>query len=227
MWLATAHGTITLWDVTGTRPVELARIEKFAVETSQLAFGPDGRSLVAANCDNRVCCWDLTDARRPAERHPLASEQQVFFNHGFADALLLPGNGRALFAADIDGHGRAWSLDGATPKALASLPRPSFPFGASPDGKRVWCTDWLGDLTDLVAWDVSRTPPEPEFRQQAHTAAITPDGRTAVVDLRDRTLRLLDAAREGAEGTSAVPGRGEARLPPRRLGGRQGGRGRV
>jgi WD40 repeat protein len=70
--LAAAYTSVRLWDVGGAEPVggESFAPSLLSTECADLAFTPDGRTLVSAGSDSTVRFWDVS-GDRPQERNPL------------------------------------------------------------------------------------------------------------------------------------------------------------
>jgi hypothetical protein len=142
-----------------------------------LAFSPDGRTLVAGSAENSVRRWNVAGRHGPAVNGG-PSARMVFSPDG---RLLATGGDRRVHLWDAGGH-----------RLLATVPVPGGPVGAlafSPDGRTLACAG--GTL--VLLWNT--TTGSPAATLDAHTrtveaVAFSPDGRLLATALDDATVRL-------------------------------------
>ncbi|MFF2543155.1 hypothetical protein ACFVUY_11400 [Kitasatospora sp. NPDC058063] len=198
-------GAIWLTDVTDPgRPVPLGRpLGGPATSVSALAYGPDGRFLVALGDEGRLFLWDVADPLAPAPLGPpLAVPSRTL------TGLALSRDGHTLAAGDTTGGVHRWDVtDPRRPVALgAPLAGPASAVNGlafSPDGRRLaaahqdgsvrlWATEGTagaGNTGGAAGGDsAGETLTGPQGA--ATSVAFGPDGRLLAVGGGDGTARL-------------------------------------
>jgi serine/threonine protein kinase/WD40 repeat protein len=191
--LATASQSIRLWNVERPEP---AGGEPFwgsltANVVSDLAFTPDGKTLVVTGSDATVRFWDIS-GDRPQERNPIEPSSYVMGFPGNAGILPLVFSKDSKRLATLQSYStRWWDLNGTAPVQLG-LMQQRVPLAVSPDGKTLllgssWC--------DLTA-DVPRAGESYEKGELA-SATVTrllPDDKTLVFGTHTGEIRIMERA---------------------------------
>ena len=174
-------GSVTICDaVTGQEQVKLGR---HAEDIGQLAFTPDGRTLVMASGANDIKLWDVA-----GEREPLA----LAVSNGY---FALAPDGQTLATAGEEGSLDLWDTAAGEPRrTLRGHEDEIRALTFSPDGTTL--ASGSVDHT-IILWD-------PATGQQRGTMlghadeiqflAISPDGRTLASSSADWTIRLWNLA---------------------------------
>lgn len=192
---STTDGEIHLWDV---RDPTVPRLwaNPIVTETrftSELAFGPDGTTLVTGDDDHSLVLWDVSDPARPAPwGAPLGGPTNLIRAAAFAP------DGRHLVVASADGSLYAWNV--ADPAAPVPVPVSNGhatgvnALAFSADGN-VLATG--GDDHTVRVWDRG---PDGSFtvRPEAlrghtgtvYSVSVTPNGHEVVSGGDDGTVRL-------------------------------------
>ena len=199
----TSGGNVRLWDVTDPgNPLPFgAPVELGTRFTSELAFTPDGATLVTGADDQSVLLWDVTDPAHPVPRgEPLTGPTNLVRR-----AAVSP-DGRSLVVASADGEIYAWDIsDPGRPVAVpvegghtAGVNGVSF----GGDGS-VLATG--GDDHAVIIWDRGVgggfTARDTPLRGQVGTdysVSVSPDGAVVASGSDDGTVRLWDVADPGA-----------------------------
>ena len=172
-------------------------------ELSSIAFGADGRTVVAGSSDGSVFVWQY-DTAASGDKQPTATAD------GPAGHLLMSPDGRLLVTTNpSDGSLKLWDITALKPTATltsADLEVGNATAAFSPDGNLL-ATDAGGGTqpTSIVLWDVqSRTrlatlPGQTGFIRQI---AFSPDGHLIASAADDGTSH---ADRPGTASATGVP----------------------
>jgi WD40 repeat protein len=156
------------------------------------AFSPDGKTLVTAGFDRSIRFWDSATGKE--ERHwPTSSPSGT-------GALRYSSDGKTLILGGRDGVVRF--LDAATGAEQRTLNMPNrgtiVTLDATRDGKTLLTADHAGNMT---LWDVADGSPRHSFRGPGFVsasgqtlAALTPNGKHAVLPHPDATLHVVEVA---------------------------------
>ncbi|MFI2713261.1 hypothetical protein ACH495_24370 [Micromonospora sp. NPDC018662] len=158
------------------RPQSIAGHDK---PVFNLAYTPDGRTLVSSGHDHRIRLWDVTEPRRPAARGVIERERST--------VVAVSPVGHLLAGASADTLG-LWNIaDPAHPEPLKTLgtrASPTLAAAFAPDGRTLATGGARGTLR---LWDV-REPAHPRLwvertigASQLQGVAFSPDGRTLAV----------------------------------------------
>ncbi|MFI6233108.1 hypothetical protein ACIBD9_06070 [Micromonospora sp. NPDC050784] len=162
-----------------------------------LAYTPDGRTLVSSSHDWSIRLWDVADPRHPAPKGVIPRSGSTAIGLTPDGRLVVGGSPERLSLWDI--------TDSARPVEVASVPTPRSPtysVAVAPDGHTVATG---GDNGTLRLWDI-RDPTRPTVigsrtmgASGLRGVAFSPDGRTLAVahliaDDRERgsTVSLWD-----------------------------------
>ncbi|MGW0020858.1 nSTAND1 domain-containing NTPase [Rhodococcus sp. NPDC003382] len=195
----TSGGSVRLWDVADPeRPRPLGEPVRLGTRfTSELAFTPDGRTLVTGADDQSVTLWNVTDPVRPVPRGaPLTGPTNLV-----RSAAVSP-DGRSLVVASADGEIYAWDI--ADPDRPVAVPVTGghtagvngVAFGA--DGS-VLATG--GDDHTVIIWDrgddggfTARSTPLRGHTGTVYSVSVAPGGGVVASGSDDGTVRLWDVA---------------------------------
>ena len=167
---------VRLWDPATWKPIlppEGPSETVWRVEGSR-----DGR-YAAAESGSGVYVWDLATGKEVRAMPRNANERRI------GSVLFTPDG--SLLAADGKGGLAAFPLPAGDPKPVAVTGRL---LDFSPDGK----TLLTGDGNSLVAWDwpAGTRRRTADLKAEVLSAAVSPDGRAAVVGLSGKTSALVD-----------------------------------
>ncbi|MCX4095126.1 NACHT and WD repeat domain-containing protein [Nocardia sp. alder85J] len=192
--LATASDGIHLWDISdrGNPRVVGGELHGGSAAVSILAFGPGGRTLGAATIAGDVRLWDTRD---PEHLVPLGTSLHI----GIPTALGIGPDGSTLVTGSLDGAITFWDItDPARPHPIGTPIRVASGFHStysvmfSADLRRVVTVSAQGAAR---VWDVTdpHRPAVPigDIDSAATAAALSPDGRVAVVMTRN-SLEIWD-----------------------------------
>lgn len=175
---------------------------------ADLVVSPDGGTVVATAGPHGLRLVDVSDPARPRDGGVLALPDGG--DGGHAVALdVRAADGRQLLVAGAGGQVLSWTgpADGASAdgwgdaEVVADHGRPVVDLDLGPDARRAVT---LGDDGTVVLWRVEPagwervddTLVDPDGRLQ-HRVELSPDGATAAVVGRDKTLRLSAVGDEG------------------------------
>ena len=172
------------------RPVPLAGHQK---EVVNLAYTPDGRTLVSSAHDRSIRLWDVSDPRRPAPRGVIPRSGST--------AIALSPDGRLLVAGSPETFG-VWDItDPAHPVERATVRTPrsiTYTVAVAPDGRTVATG---GDEGTLRLWDIG----DPARPSLTGTRSIGVTELSGVAFSRDgRTLAAAHLIPEGKQQGSKV-----------------------
>jgi WD40 repeat protein len=178
------EGLVVLWDTaTGTRLGQLGQLSGDAIV--QVAFSPDGKSLVTAGSGG-VVLWDTATRSRLGQ---LGSHMMFFGSVAFSP------NGQTLATANASGAA-LWDL--ATRSKLGQLgltnsSSQDLSAAYSPDGKILAIGD---DEGNVVLWDTATRTQLAQISDGStvDSLAFSPDGKTLVAGDYDGNVVLWDTA---------------------------------
>lgn len=223
----TSGGHVQLWDVADpARPAPLGPPITTATRfTWEMAFSPDGRTLVIGDDDFSVALWDVQDPR-----NPVRLGERLTGPRNLVRSVAFGPDGDVLVAASADGDLYAWDV--STPANPVSLPVRAgghdggvnaLSFG--PDG------DTLVTASDdhtLVLWDrdgdggfTPRPVPLRGHTGTVYSVAFGGDGTHVVSGSDDGSVRLWnvdgagDAEEMGGAITTIGTGRWQVAFLPR------------
>ncbi|MCX2179037.1 hypothetical protein KV205_00605 [Streptomyces sp. SKN60] len=183
--LAVADGqrTVHLWNFTDPEaPKGRPSLPLLPAMIRGLAFAPDGRTLTAGTDSGPVMLWRFPDASLPAA----ADDTRT---------LAYAPDGRRLATGGGDGTVRLWSLAGPDrrPRVVGTLSAGTEKvtgLAFAPDGRTLSAGSWNSDDYRVSRWDVTdpgrpRRLAERAVDDDGGAPALSPDGRTAVVQGKD------------------------------------------
>ena len=182
--LASADGTVRLWDVATRRQIGGNLDGGGAVKS--VAFSPNGKTLASGSADGTVRLWDV------------ATRRQIGGNldgGGAVKSVAFSPNGKTLASGSADGTVRLWDVAtgqqiGAT---LTGHTGPVTSVAFSPNGKILAS----GSDDDTVRlWDVASTDIATLTGDigPVTSVAFSPNGNMLASGSDDRTVRLWDVA---------------------------------
>ncbi|WP_068165837.1 WD40 repeat domain-containing protein [Rhodococcus phenolicus] len=195
----TSGGSVRLWDVADpARPRPLGDPVPLGTRfTWELAFTPDGATLVTGADDQSVTLWNVTDPARPVPRGgPLTGPTNLV-----RSAAVSP-DARSLVVTSADGRIYAWDI--ADPDRPAAVPVSGgheagvngVSFGG--DGS-VLATG--GDDHAVVIWDrgddggfTARDTPLRGHTGTVYSVSVSPGGEVVASGSDDGTVRLWDVS---------------------------------
>jgi DNA-binding SARP family transcriptional activator/WD40 repeat protein len=160
----------------------------------QLAFTPDGRTLITSNAKGEVLAWDVA---RGAIRERLNAHSETVYG------LAVAADSRTLFTAGVDAKLVIWDLAGdrRLDRRFPAGPPMTFDDGSpkglarSPDGRTVAITQDSGrvDLVNTRTLELRRSAKV--LDGAALAADFSPDGRLLAVSGEGNRVLLMDAGR--------------------------------
>ncbi|HEY0607107.1 MAG TPA: hypothetical protein VGD58_29580 [Herpetosiphonaceae bacterium] len=185
---AGTRGAIYVWDVANNR--ELHRLPAVDAVYS-VVFAPNGRLMASGGYDGQVTLWSVPDF---TQLHTFKSNTsyQLAFSH---DSQLLAA---AQFGERVtvwrvsDDYQQEWTFSDRPPQdpAEEELPyEPMWSVAFTPDSQYLVGGSGSGALRILQAAN-GQVQNTLQFDDQVHNVAISPDGETLAIGLRDNTVRL-------------------------------------
>lgn len=177
-------GAITLWDVGGTMPREITRVD-VPKGTMRFLQSAGSNTLLSSAEDGLVRLWQF-------EKGQLAETARVPMSGPVANVALAP-DGQMLAIAGTDGQITLWKRDAdKLAKGRELIIGVGNPGGLafSPDGQRLAAS---GQFGHLVVWDVAsgRKAWETKLPYAAPHLAFAPDGRHLVTANANGTAYVL------------------------------------
>ena len=186
------HGSVRLWDLSGSKPCEKAILKTDPGEIHSLAFGP-GNRILATGCgslEGFVWLWDLAGLS-PKKLATLQGHKSP------VEALTFSPDNHWLASGGCDKTAILWEMAGSESKELAAFkghtenvkalafsPDSKTLVSASLDGTiRFWRRGsiWSKDLLAMLQGDWG----------PVYTIAFSPDGRYLAFGSLDQTIRLF------------------------------------
>jgi WD40 repeat protein len=190
--LGIINNDLFAWDVDSGR--EVFRFRDPARRAEAIVFLPDGRRALFASADHRLCLWNTeTDELRDLVGHQTPITHLAVSADGRrAVSAARPQSRDGRFTAS-DGTVRAWDLEsGRELSHSTDIPGGVRNLSISADGRRalIDCEQHI-DLWDVDTGRVIRRLAEENGRARPFTVvALCPDGRHALVGLRNQGIRV-------------------------------------
>jgi len=138
--------SVRRWDISGSAPVELAKITGFNGWVSSIAFHPDKSRMFASDSWGRVSCWNHNDKEAKLLWDiPNAHE-------GWARKIAIHPDGSRLATVGRDGFARIWATKDGAKLAEIATKDDLLAVAWHPDGKLLVTGNLHGGIT---AWDIS------------------------------------------------------------------------
>jgi WD40 repeat protein len=190
-----AGAGLALWDVTG-EPKRALHLWGGHERFVNLAFSPDGRSLLSLGDGGGVRQWDLSGGELK-ERMPLEGHCDVI------RSLVFDAKEQTLVSGSMDSTLRYWGVSAARPSELAAVPVSTYgryglvmpsggqPLAFAPGPSSRWAQLW--DLTGRTAKERARFPwwRAHSFSADGNTLAYCTQVAVRVVDTRNEKLAGL------------------------------------
>ncbi|NCC34496.1 MAG: hypothetical protein EOM24_21150, partial [Chloroflexia bacterium] len=162
-----------------------------------VAFTPDGLTLISGGADGTIRLWDLRRANPEVNSLVLSSNLRgrvidQRYIAGGVEALLVSPDGRTLIAGGEDGV-KLWDLRATNPSASAQqLPQAASPLVISQDGRmlitgHVAQSDQTWESPSALRWDLTNPTSITEYTAQklyhrapVWTLTLSADGKTLV-----------------------------------------------
>lgn len=198
--------TIELWDVRDwNAPARVAALEVSAPRS--LAFGPDGRTLIAGTDGAAVRRWRLDDPAHPGELPSLElpGGQAILAVDATGKRLAAGGKDRSLRVWDIATPEPALLLDVGPSVSLDNVQALRF----SPDGSMLAAGT---RASQVLRWRFDRTraplalPALTGFTSYVNDLAFSPDGTRLAAASSDTSTRIWSLADDSLELTLPNPG---------------------
>ncbi|MFG1664923.1 trypsin-like peptidase domain-containing protein [Streptomyces sp. Y7] len=146
---------ITLWSLSETAPPRRmsSRVRVEDMDSDQMVFSPDGRSLLTLGEDHsKVDVWDVSDPAKPVRRTSWEGVKE-----GYVGSLAYSPDGKVLAVAS-DREGRVILWDVSRPDRISALGAP-FSAGTRPVKSMAFSSDSrvlaVGSGDSVVLWDVA------------------------------------------------------------------------
>lgn len=185
---AGAPGTIYIWNVADGKLLHTLVVDG---DVYSVVFAPNGRWMASGGFDGHVTLWSVPDFTR---LHTFRSNTiyQLAFSPDSELLATAQFGDRVTVWRVSDDYQQVWTFSGrpsqdATDEELPYEPMWSIAY--TPDGKYLVSGSATGALRVLQAAD-GQVQTTLQFADQVHNVAVSPDGQTLAIGLRDNTVRL-------------------------------------
>jgi WD40 repeat protein/serine/threonine protein kinase len=163
-------------------------------EIGQLAFSPDGKTLVSASHDRTARFWDLA----------AGTSREVEGHAGQVRDLRFSKDGRTVVSGGTDRALYVWDATGRQGRVLLGIEDMIYKVAVSPDGRTV--VGASGDHTARV-WDLAAMGERmvAAHATPVHGLAVSPDGKLIASTSSDGEARLTDVASILMDGAAIAP----------------------
>ncbi len=141
---------LKIWERTAPRPtaaIQVPRLNGQSGMIKDVAFAPDGKSVVYVTQEGDVCVWDTSS---PTKVRPILAKTAKFF----PEKVAISRNGKTMAVGGLDGN--VCLLELATAKVLQTLrcPETVESIAFSPDDKQL-AVNIIGGTDYVAVWDVA------------------------------------------------------------------------
>jgi WD40 repeat protein len=184
--------TLRIWDV-GTGAEQRAMTGHTAGVNS-LAFAPDGQAVVSASSDGSLRVWEVLTG----------TELRVIEGNGdVLCCIAFSPDGATIASGSLNGDLQLWSTTNGTEQHALKVINGVRSFAFSPDGTSILsCDDGIG-LAQI--WDVTTGIEKHRLREDVHTVAYSPDGKSIGMGLGNDTIRIWDANISVSDAAHLIP----------------------
>lgn len=188
--------TTKIWDVTTGKMVgALEEVDAYGVAAA-IAFSPDGRQILSGHYDTTLKLRDVATGKliRTLKGHT-GMVTSVAFSRDGRQALSSGGVSDSMFkgiaSTQYDGSIRLWDIaTGENTRTLTGHAGPVQAVALRSDGRQALSAGSGG----AKLWDIASGKELRSFSGAYQAVAFSPDGRYALSDSPDNTMKLLDLA---------------------------------
>jgi len=201
---------ITLWDATDRKELRtlggldqkdnplgrrvIVGFAGYALGQQNVAFAPDGKSLVEVTSGNSVRFWTVADGKEV--------QTTSAGHHGAVNQLIVTANAKTLISRATDGTVRRWEMSSGKQLSEVKLPADTVNAALAADGKTIFCAATSNSVHVLDADSgKERRTINVQPQQQGNvriggvgvgSLAVSRDGKRLGIAGYDQTIRVFD-----------------------------------